>query len=379
MHMQERWVLDRMLRAGGLDVLWPDVMGTLLEMGFNHTDITRTMGQVRTMAAMPKLWYRTALQHEERAAAELAKGHFLTAAETYHRAVLGLVRARWGMFSDSAGKAALYQRLNDNYDQVIAHGGERKERVAVGDCHGVLHLPPGDGPFPAVVLYPGMDMTKEYLPVPGRNVFGARGMAVLSLDAPGHGFSALQGVKLTARNVERTGSRATDLLQARPEIDAERVGVFGIGTGGYFGFSLAAEDDRVRAVVGLEGGFFYDNVAMLAGEPPSRRARLAYMAGLDGAELDALMTEISIAGREKLVTCPSMYLVGEWDELTPPAEARRLAEAVGGPMELRIYEDEGHVLGGVMHEAMRAAVDWLADRFAGVPAPSTVDIVAASS
>ncbi|MEV0133178.1 prolyl oligopeptidase family serine peptidase [Dactylosporangium sp. NPDC050688] len=375
--MQERWVLDRLLRAGGLDVLWPDVMGTLLEMGFNHTDITRTMGKVRTMSAMPKLWYQTALHHEARAADELRKGHTLTAAETYHRAVLGLARARWGMFADTAGKVALYQRLNDDYDMVIEHGHGRIERVTAGDCAGLLHLPDGPGPHPAVVLYPGMDMTKEYLPVPGRNVFAERGIAVLALDPPGHGFSALQGIKLTARNVEETGSRAIDLLTARADIDAARVGVFGIGTGGYFGFSLAAQDNRVMAVAGVEGGFFYDNVQMLADEPPSRRARLGYMTGLDGAAFDELMTEVSIAGREKLITCPSMFLVGEWDELTPPAEARRLAEAVSGPIEVRIYEDEGHVLGGVMHEAMRAAVDWLADRFAGRTPVSTVDIVAA--
>ena len=67
--------------------------------------------------------------------------------------------------------------------------------------------------------------------------------------------------------------------------------------------------------------------------------------------------------------------------LTGPGKvsaALAVAAAVAGPIEVRIYEDEGHVLGGVISEAMRAAVDWLADRFADRPMTDTgVEIVAA--
>jgi fermentation-respiration switch protein FrsA (DUF1100 family) len=67
------------------------------------------------------------------------------------------------------------------------------------------------------------------------------------------------------------------------------------------------------------------------------------------------------------VGCPTLLLVGEWDELTPPEQVHRLIGAMEAPHEARIYEDEGHVLGGVISEAMRYAVDWLADRFQGRP------------
>ena len=374
--MHERWVMDRLLRAGGLDALWPDVTGTLVEMGFNLVDIHRGMGQVKNLAAMPKAWYRLAQQHEARAEAELAAGHRLTAAESAHRAVLCFARARWGMFSDDAEKQRLYDRLNAAYDMVITYGRDRIERVEVpldgASVPAVLHLPPAaspEAPVPAVVLYPGMDMIKEYLPVPGRNVFAARGIAVLVLDAPGHGYSNLRGIKLTDSNAERAGRAAIDLLSARDDIDQHRIGAFGIGTGGYFAVSLAASDSRLAATVGVEGGFFYDNVAMLREEPPSRRSRLRYMTGLDDAGLDALMDSMTISGRESRVACPLLFVVGEWDELTPVAEARRLIEAVTAPAQLRIYEGEGHVLGGAMTEVLQLSADWLADRFAGLPVP----------
>ena len=374
--MHERWVMDRLLRAGGLDALWPDVTGTLMEMGFNLVDINRGMGQVKNLAAMPKAWYRLAVQHEARAQAELAAGHRRTAAETAQRAVLCFARARWGMFTDDAEKQRLYDRLNAAYDLVIAHGPDRIERVEVPldgtSVPALLHLPPGagpDAPVPAVVLYPGMDMIKEYLPVPGRNVFAARGIAALVLDAPGHGYSNLRGIKLSGDNAERAGSAAVDLLSARADIDQQRIGAFGIGTGGYFAVSLAAGDPRLAATAGAEGGFFYDNVAMLREEPPSRRSRLRYMTGLDESGLDTLMDGMTISGREARIGCPLLFVVGEWDELTPVAEARRLIEAVTAPATLRIYEGEGHVLGGAMTEVLQTSADWLADRFAGLPVP----------
>jgi dipeptidyl aminopeptidase/acylaminoacyl peptidase len=239
-----------------------------------------------------------------------------------------------------------------------------------GTVYGLLHLPPAASaaqPVPVALLLPGMDMTKEYLPVPEHNIFAERGMAVLALDPPGHGFTWAKGVHITARNVEQTCSAAIDRLASHPEIDIDRVTVVGLGTGGYFGVSAASEDPRITAVAAVEGGFFYDNVAMLADEAPVRRARLRGMSGLSDEDLDVLMTEMAIEGREARVTCPVLLVTGEWDELTPPKEVRRLFDALGGPAEIAIYEDEGHVIGGAMFSALRRAADFLADRNAGKP------------
>jgi fermentation-respiration switch protein FrsA (DUF1100 family) len=93
------------------------------------------------------------------------------------------------------------------------------------------------------------------------------------------------------------------------------------------------------------------------------------MTALDETGLDTLMDGMTIAGREALIGCPVFFVVGEWDELTPVSQARRLIEAVTAPAQLRIYEGEGHVLGGAMTEVLQTSADWLADRFAGLPVP----------
>ena len=178
------------------------------------------------------------------------------------------------------------------------------DTVPVGDVTvpALLHLPPeaaADAAVPAIVLYPGMDMIKEYLPVPGRNVFAARGMAVLVLDAPGHGDSNLRGIKLTGDNAELAGRSAVDLLSARADIDERRIGAFGIGTGGYFAISLAAGDPRLAATVGGRGA---DN----EGPSLTRPVRLirgpsVLGVGVDGL-LEACATSTPVTSTRRMVT-----------------------------------------------------------------------------
>ncbi len=362
------WILDRLLRVGGLEVLWPDATGTLLEMGFNYTDLTKVMGGVGSLAEMSPAWLKAGLRHEARAQEEEAAGHHVTAAETYFRAVGCFGRARWGMFGDSSEKAKLYDRLNGAYDRVIALGAARIERVEVpiegGSVPGLLHLPANAGPsskVPAVILFPGMDMTKEYFPVPNRNVFTDRGLAVLALDPPGHGFSNIRGLKMSARNVEASGVAAFDVLAARPEIDPDRIGVFGIGTGGYFALSAASVEHRFAFAVGVEGGFFYDSAAMLDREPPSRKARLRYMSDKSASEIGPFADGLTLDGRESAIVCPKLFVIGEWDELTPQSQVGLLASRLRAPARVRTYLDEGHVLGGVIQEALRFSIDWIRD------------------
>ena len=357
--MRNGWVLDRLLRSGGLDVLWPDVTGTLLEMGFQHADIQRAMGGVKHLAAMPRAWHRLGRHHLRRADDELAKGHTRTAAETYHRAAGCFVRARWGFTGEA--RTEVYRELDAAYDKVIELGPDRIERVVVNNVPGLLHLPDGPGPHPAVVLYPGMDMTKEYLPVPGRNIFAERGLAVLVLDPPGHGAALERGVHLRERNAEQAGSAAVDLLQARPEVDPDRIGVFGISLGSYFAVSLCTLEPRIRAGVSFEGGVFYDKVRFIQESQPTFGVQLAQMTGLTGDALHEVLRGMTMDGREGQVTVPYLIATGEEDELCPLADVERLHAGLGGPKHLIVHEGENHVLGGVAHEALRECVDWLTD------------------
>ena len=96
---------------------------------------------------------------------------------------------------------------------------------------------------------PGCDMTKEMSPHPLRNWAVARGMHLFAFDGPGQGEANLRGIKVTDDNYEDAARTAITQLLARPEVDAERLGLFGMSFGSYWSARIAATDDRIKANV----------------------------------------------------------------------------------------------------------------------------------
>lgn len=354
-----------MFRLGGQEVLWPDVTGTLLEMGFNFADIDETNRRARNLAQLGQQWLARADRHTRAAEEAVAAGRSVTAADLYHRAALCYGRGRWSA-RPPAGLAGIQQRIDASYDAAISHGGWRVERLVVetpvGPINGLLHLP-GPSPTPAVggvVIVPGMDMCKEYFPAPGTNVFVERGVAALVIDPPGHGASMVEGPWLEAGSVEGAIAAAVDVLAARPELADRPAGVVGIGTGASFAFTAAATNTEIAGVAGIEGGFFYEPLEKLANDQPARRARLGRMSGLEGDRLDDLVGGFGVAGLEPSIDCPSLLVIGEFDELTPVEDVERLAAASSPEATFIVWSGEGHVLGGVFFEAIRDVADWSA-------------------
>lgn len=373
--MRDRWVLDRLLRAGGIDVLWPDVTGILLEMGFKYPDIDRAMGRSRSLAEMPKQWLRLADHHFASARDALDRGHPATASERFYRACGCYARARWGSLT-RAQRNEVYGRLLEAYSLGREAGNWQVQRVSIpigeGTIPGLLHLPSGvtEPPWPAVVVYPGMDMTKEYFPVPYRNIFTERGIAALVIDPPGQGENEASGPLLTAENAEAAGAASVDLLQARSDIDATSIGAFGIGTNTYTVFSFAASEDRLGCVVGFEGAHLYQRSRFVDEAQPAFEARMKRMTGLDGEPFRTFLDAMTLEGRESDIRAPALLMVGEWDEHVPLSELREFFSRLDVPKKMVVYEGENHVMGRVSPEALQDAADWVADVLTAGPSTS---------
>jgi len=149
---------------------------------------------------------------------------------------------------------------------------------AGGRVPAFLVLPPGEGPHPAVVLVdPG-----------GRSGFldeavelAGLGVASLSIDVPqrrpdvprsGEYFNAEEDRRLAIQLVVDL-RRAVDLLNARDEIDSERIAYVGGGAGATYGGVLAGVETRFAGFVLIAGHpsntFFFRH-----GEPPAFRSVL---------------------------------------------------------------------------------------------------------
>ena len=73
-------------------------------------------------------------------------------------------------------------------------------------------------------------------------------------------FIALyQVIRVTLGNYEKAGKAFIDYLVKRPEVDAEKIGLFGISMGSYWAPRIAAYDHRVKAVAAATACFGQKN------------------------------------------------------------------------------------------------------------------------
>lgn len=371
--MSQRWILDRLIRLGGIDALWPDALPTFIEMGFKYSDVQNTMARVTALSALPVEWARTGERHREAALAAEASGHPVSALDRWHRATLCLGLAQWGIFEMNDRKRELHAACVAAFERVMALSDGRIERLDVpldgtSSVPAVMHRPPGEGPFPVVVFLPGLDMLKEFFPPPHGNPFGRRGAAVVSIDAPGLGESLIRGTKLTRTSHEEAATAVIAALRKRPDVDPDRIGVVGIALGAQTAVRLAASDRRLAGCVSFEGGIFYDVIKFAATAQPTFKFNLMFMSGAtNDDQFREIFGSMTVADIQDDVHVPYLLLQGELDELSPLHEARQLFEAIPGPKEMVLYARENHVLGGAIPEALGTVADWLADRFAGRP------------
>lgn len=191
------------------------------------------------------------------------------------------------------------------------------------------------------------------------------GYVALCIDLPGFGSraaaseSALSKARLW-RGKSLAGqmlgelSSALDWLAVEPQVDAARIGAFGLSMGATFAYWLAAVDGRVACAVHL--CCYADFGALIETGAHDLHGLYLTVPGL----LD-IASNGEIAGL--VAPRPQFIGIGDRDPLTPPAAVdRALAETraayrdAGAPQNLAVHREAG--LGHSESAAMRAA--WLA-------------------
>jgi cephalosporin-C deacetylase-like acetyl esterase len=360
------WALDVAIAQGGFDALHPQARGILEEFGVDHTDFDKVFQQVRSGAMMPKAWADVAAQTERRARHHEERGFNHTAQELYARAALLWGRALYTI-RDAADprKVAFRKRANECTEKTWVR--RVKLPFEGGHLYGLLHMPPNVQPCsPAVILGPGMDMIKEDFITIARKHYTSRGIVALSVDGPGQGETREDGVTLSLSNVEQALSRFVDHLADLPEVDAARIGMFGVSMSGYWGHRLAATDRRLRALASFEG-VTGDFTTIFERAQPSFKANFMAMAGYDDeAAFDRELAEkLPLGDLVEDIECPVLIGIGEFDELSRLTQVLDSYEKIRAPKEIRVYENEFHPLGGVAAEAIGFAADWLSRALAG--------------
>ena len=217
----------------------------------------------------------------------------------------------------------------------VSYAGPNGERVAA-----FLAVPPGKGPFPAVVYLHGAGQDREAMLLPATWLAGRRAVA-LSVSSP---FTRPEG-QITARGIEGVRGerdltilgvkelrRAVDLLQSMPQVDDDRIGFLGFSAGARTGALLTGVEHRLKAAVLMSGGETTVDQVLQAVDRRDRKKLRPLFEDTDG------LAYISHSSPTKL-----LFEAGREDEIVPRDALERLYRAAGKPKEIRWYEG-GHDL-----------------------------------
>jgi hypothetical protein len=268
---------------------------------------------------------------------------------------------------------------------------------------GQVRLPHGAGPVPAVVLTGPFTGVKEQVVGVYADRLTRAGFATLAFDHRGFGESGGRRGHEDSQGKLADLRAAVGVLAAHPAVDADRVAAVGICLGGGYAVRAAAGDPRIRAVVGIAGGYnspryFADRMgidayrgtlagllarydeelpavtpdgaeAAMGGEEPyayygtARSAAPHWANRVTRGSLYSLMTFDALGAAPLLGATPLLIVHGKTDAYCAPELAEELYARAAGPRELRwldatrhidLYDDERYVA-----EAVDATADFL--------------------
>src|SRR5690349_15099778 len=238
----QRWALDNIIRANGIDWDQPRSLYLSAPCGMEaNADFAAIRSRVQKMADIGPAFESTAKRREAKARAAEADGNPVTARDNWYMAAIHYGAAEWPYDDSGARHVELHKKKRECYANYARLADHRVEAVSIPfkgkSLPAWFHLPPGytGGKLPVVISIPGMDSFKETGVALANDRWLARGLAVLTIDGPGQYEAPLLGVYVSMENWTAAGPAVVDWLVARPEVDAKRIGVSGTSFGSFFG------------------------------------------------------------------------------------------------------------------------------------------------
>jgi dipeptidyl aminopeptidase/acylaminoacyl peptidase len=214
--------------------------------------------------------------------------------------------------------------------------------------------------YPVIYAFGGAD---SRLVSGGFGGYTSRGMAYLFLDGPGQGIPLRLKHMYAPPDSERVAKVVIDYLISRPDVDPNRIGVFGASIGGYTAPRCASGDSRIKACATNSGAFnLHDNIFEYY---PPIRERLRWLSGAkDFADAAKKMAEFTMQGRADKIECPMLIGYRKDDRVMDPQGAYQLYQAATKSQRTMV-EGLGHDVGHEMPSPFRRNViaDWFAKQF----------------
>lgn len=326
-----------------------------------------------------RAWTALTDQLTEQAADAEKAGHARTAGRLYARAANYLCQAERMQAASAPGRLDTYRRVLDLQRKAFADRPVTRVEVPYEGTTlpAYFSAAPGEGRAPVMIMWNGLDSTKEHMYSSGHwEELAARGISCLMVDCPGSG-EALRLRGLTARvDTEAWAAACVDYLAARDDVDPARIGLTGWSLGGYYAPRAAAFEKRLALVVAWGANHDWGAVQRRRLEREGERPVPHYWEHVlwvwGHTDLDAFIdfaAAINLDGVAEKITVPFLICHGENDRQIPLEYAHRsYDQATASPdRHLRVFTAaEGgaeHIgLDHLSHVSTYIA-DWVADAF----------------
>ena len=352
-------------------------IGEIVDMCQPIRDAAATGADAGTPQFMAR-WVEVADRLIGLAAEDEAIGRTYSASDKLERAALYLLVAERMQAHGSAGREQTYAKARSTFDRSTMLGGINRERVeiplATGTMPALFTCAPGAGPKPAVVYCNGLDSCKELLywsRLP--EALARRGISTLCVDQPGSGEALrIQNLPVDPHS-EHWAARAVDWLEARAEVDSERIGMTGISLGGHFAPRAVAYEPRFAsgAVWGANHNWreVQDKRMRREGENPVPHywQHVFWAFGAENMEdFLARSAGMDLNGHMDRITVPFLVTHGAHDrQISVDYAHQAYDQLINSPRrELKIFTERE---GGIEHvgaDNMAFGRDYIADWFA---------------
>ena len=156
-----------------------------------------------------------------------------------------------------------------------------------------------------------------------------------------------------------------DWIEKRPDLDATKVGLWGVSLGGYYAPRAAAFEKRIKACIGLSGPYDWSEVWPKLPKLTRDTFRVRAHATSED-EAVRIGRTLTLNGVASNITCPLYLVAGKLDRIVPWQDAERVAREAKGPVELVVIEDGNHVANNRVYKYRTQSADWMA-RQLGLP------------
>lgn len=330
-------------------------------------------------------WLATAEAVERHGRQAEAVGNWYAARDAYSRACNYTRTAEFMVKDDEAEKVRLIRKSIELFERAGQYFDVRPEKVQVPYedvlLDGYFFSPRWvDGPRPTLFALNGGEehSTENYFNL--GPAFIESGYNFFVYDQPGTSLSLYEKGKTRRADSEAFHSRAIDFLLTRPEVDPNKIVVFGESFAGYDSLRFASFDRRIAAVISDGGTHKFDWAAMLKWMPPSLAAHGLRILG--AKTLDEFANDPKFAydleGILHQIECPLLIVHGAEEALVQPNplwQALTNYEQAGSksktflPLEERRLGGLEHCQVDNKHVTREVVLNWLCSIGLGPSAP----------